>query len=565
MKKIFKYMVLPLLSCSVLSCSYLEYDENKNWQEVDVWSEFSNIKKYMAAVYSKTPGGFHEVGGAFLAASTDNAEHRNQRSQITKFNLGTWSMFDTPNGAWSTNYTGIRLANTFIMHADTCTLYREQFNMAAHQKNLKELYRYRGEARFLKAFFYFELFKRYGSIPLVEDWADQLTPVEYERNSIEDVVNKICELCDSAYVYLPSLTDLSGNDYKNNLGHPFKGTAYALKSRAYLYGASKLSNPDGHLNHFYDSCAVYSAKLFNMGYKLEPDYGSLFVPNTATMQNNKEVIWDIRQASSSSLETANFPIGYYSGDGNANPTQDLVDAYEFRNGEEFDWSNLSHVLDIYNVEKRDKRFGATILFNGAFMQGREVECFEGGRDASNSVVDGTRTGYYLRKFLKLDADLSADGSSSRHYWPIFRYSEILLNYAEAMNFLYGPNQDPKGYGKTALEAINEVRSRAGLQDLPESISKDDFEKKLRNERRVELAFEGHRHWDVRRWKIAEETIGIPVHGVKIIRNYNPDGSYKDEYEKYELENRVFDEKMYLYPIPADEILMTKGLPQNPGW
>lgn len=551
-------------SCLLGSCDYLEYDENKNWTEELVWSEFSYIDRYLTAVYAQLPGTFNCVDGAFLDASTDNAEHLNQSCRITKFNMGTWDMFDTPNGNWSVNYDGIRLANTFIEHADTCTLYREEYDFAAKQENLRKLYRYRGEARFLKAFFYFELFKRYGEIPIVEEWTDQYTPTDYSRQPVTDVVELIAEVCNSALPFLPGKSDLTGNDYKNNLGRPFKGTAWALKSRAFLYAASELSNSNGTLDCYYDSCAANSAKLFGAGYKIIPNYEDLFLPNSTTMQDNAEVIWDCRASGSKNLESSNFPIGFYGGNGMTNPTQDLVDAYEMLDGTTFDWDDPNDVNRMYTY--RDKRFAATILYNGAEMGGRRVECFEGGRDASNSYQNGTRTGYYLKKFIKTDTDLSGDAANSRHYWPIFRYAEVLLNYAEAMNEMYGPDLDPDGYGKTARIALNEVRQRAGLPVFAEGgLTQDEFREKVRNERRVELAFEDHRHWDLRRWKIDVNPLGRPIHGVRIIREDNGDGTFSDKYTPIEIEKRVFEDKMYLYPIPEGEILLQNSLPQNPGW
>lgn len=559
-----KKVMLSAFCIMLGSCNYLEYNENKNWTEDLVWSEFNYIEQYLASVYSKLPGTFNCVDGAFLDASTDNAEHLNQSSNITKFNMGTWSMFDTPNGNWNGNYAGIRLANTFIKNADTCTLYREQYDYALKEEHLRKLNRYRGEARFLKAFFYFELFKRYGEIPIAEEWTDQLTPTDFSRQSVKNVVELIADLCNSSLKFLPGKADLTGNDYKNNLGRPFKGTALALKSRTFLYAASKLFNADGSLNCYYDSCAANSARLFNEGYKLETKYEALFSPNSTVMQNNKETIWDIRETGSKELESSNFPIGFYGGKGMTNPTQDLVDAYEKKDGTAIDWNNANDVENMY--EGRDDRFYATILYNGAIMQGRPIECFDGGRDASNLYQNGTRTGYYLKKFVKTDADLSGDAANSRHYWPVFRYAEILLNYAEAMNELYGPESDPKGYGKTALSALNEVRKRAGLEEISTGVlDKEQFKVKLQNERRVELAFEGHRHWDLRRWKIEDNPLGKPIHGVRIVREDNGDGTFTDKYSRFEVEKRVFEDKMYLYPIPDGETLLENPLPQNPGW
>lgn len=150
---------------------------------------------------------------------------------------------------------------------------------------------------------------------------------------------------------------------------------------------------------------------------------------------------------------------------------------------------------------------------------------------------------------------------------MFRYAEILLNYAEAMNEAYGADSDPKGYGMTARQAVKLIRDRvATLQNADFSISaaagnKEAFRRDVQNERRIELAFEEHRYWDLRRWKLAETILNQPVHGLQIIKN--ADGSYT--YSKYVAENRVFTEKMYYYPFPNTELKRNPALVQNKGW
>ena len=173
------------------------------------------------------------------------------------------------------------------------------------------------------------------------------------------------------------------------------------------------------------------------------------------------------------------------------------------------------------------------------------------------MTQATKTGYYLRKYVDENINLTL-GQSSIHTWIIIRYAEILLNYAEAMNEAYGPD-NAHGYGMTAVQAVNEIRRRAGMPNLPSSLTKDGLRERIRNERRVELAFEGHRFWDVRRWMIAEETLDTPVHGVEISKR---GGTF--QYKSVEVEDRTFDTRMYFYPIPQSEINIT-GWPQNPMW
>ena len=146
----------------------------------------------------------------------------------------------------------------------------------------------------------------------------------------------------------------------------------------------------------------------------------------------------------------------------------------------------------------------------------------------------------------------------RHNWVLFRYAEVLLNYAEAMNEAFGP-ENAATYGLTALAAVNEVRLRAGIAEFTAGMTVDDFRTKLRNERRVELAFEDHRFWDVRRWMIGSETTEIKG----VIAALNPYGGYV--YEERDVESRIWDERMNLYPIPQSERFKNQNLTQNTGW
>ena len=209
----------------------------------------------------------------------------------------------------------------------------------------------------------------------------------------------------------------------------------------------------------------------------------------------------------------------------------------------------------------------SILYNGAaWMHGRTIETFEGGIDKTGDRA--TPTSFYLRKFLNRDAQWNAPVGYAIHHFPLIRYGEILLNYAEAMNEAYGPDADPKNYNMTARRAMTLIRTRAGLTgniNLSESVPEDDKDRMreaIRHERRIELAFEEHRHLDVRRWKIAETVLNRSVSGFRIDKNgdnftYTPQPN---------IQNRVFDaSKMYLYPFPQSEIGRNKNLIQNSNW
>ncbi|TKG95609.1 RagB/SusD family nutrient uptake outer membrane protein [Puteibacter caeruleilacunae] len=557
-KKQLRLSFAMLILLSAVSCDYLEYnDEMVNTDEI-VWTDVSNIKNSIGAVYAQLPNGYKQIDGGFMACATDEAESANTSSSVEYFNNGSWNMFKNPDNQWNKNYTGIYRANRFIESADTVTLAPMKWDADNWPENIALVRAFRGEARFLRAFFYFELIKRYGGVPIIEssDEIDYLNPGQFPRDSYDDCLNYITSQCDSAIHYMRERIP------SNLRGFADDGAALALKTRAFLYGASALNNTDGVYDAYYDSCAVNASRLFSMGYNVSGvNYEKLFTPTDGLHDINNDVIFDVRQGNTKSYEIDNYPVGFENAKGYTNPTQDLVDAYEMKDGSVFDWNDPVMAADPY--ANRDARFYASILYNGVPMLGRNVECYNGGIDGPvQSDIIGTRTGYYLKKYIRTDVDLIT-GGNQKHFWFLFRYAEVLLNYAEAMNELYGPDADPNGYGKTALEAINEVRARAGQPALTTN-DQDEFREKVRHERRIELAFEDHRFWDVRRWKIAEETIGEPIHGVDIEKEVNGEEvSYK--YTVKEVENRVFEEKMYLYPIPSSEILNDTGITQNPGW
>ena len=546
------------------ACDYLEFDDEKVYTDDLIWSEFDYIKRYMASVYDQVPHDYNHVDGAMLATATDDAEHANRFSDVSRFNTGSWGRFNNPDDAWERNYKGIHRANMFIESADTATLQNDINDQVLWQVNFDKLTAFRGEARFLKAFFYFELIKRYGGVPILDNTVGLGELEGVQRDTYNECVSYIATTCDDAIKYLPGYIDISADNVNvggsSDRGRASDAAAYALKARTYLYAASALNNPSGTYDAYYDSCASNAAKIINMGYYTLSgvDYDKLFTPGDGLHRSNKEVIFDQRKGTSNEFEKDNFPIGFYNGKGETNPSQNLVDSYEMKDGSSFNWNNPDHASNPY--ENRDARFYASVIYNGMSMAEREVETYNGGLDGPNQEdYFGTYTGYYLKKGVNIEIDLLKD-EKEKHFWFYFRYAEVLLNYAEAMNELHGPDTDPSAYGLTAREAINQVRSRAGQPDVV-AADQSEFREKLRNERRVELAFEDHRFWDVRRWNIAESTLGAPIMGVDIAMNQDSTFNYSLK----TVENRVFESKMYLYPIPHSELANASALDQNPGW
>jgi hypothetical protein len=303
------------------------------------------------------------------------------------------------------------------------------------------------------------------------------------------------------------------------------------------------------------------------GYSLFPNYETLFLT-----KNNPEIIfakkfnapvrvhgagftWAGYGLSTPGYETINLPAGSFGGWGGTTPTQNLVDAYEMKDGRPIGQSPLYNPLDPY--KDRDPRFYATVLYNGSVFGDKPIETFEGGANSTKVSDDASNTGYYIRKFLDPSPQKMTQlyPSTSDQDWIYIRYAEVLLNYAEAQNEAVGPDA-------TVYSAINGVRARPSVNQppLPASLSKENMRQLIRNERRVELSFEEHRFFDIRRWGIAKQVLNGPAYGMKITKT-----ATGFTYDRIIFENRVFNDKMVVLPIPQAEIDKNPAAKQIAGW
>ena len=510
------------------------------------------------------PTDYNSVDGAMRATASDEAEHVNDLSNIQKFNDGTWSAIQPLDDVWGTMYAGIRACNLFLKESEGEEFPELKYNNATGNDYKDIILQYKNypfEARFLRAFFYFELAKRYKNVPLVTTVLTTDEAVNVEQAAFEDVVNFIVSECDAVALNLPNTYDSFSS--AKETGRATKGAALALKARVLLYAASPLHNPSNDVVLWQKAASAAKAVINLNLYTLSASYAANF--NITSLTPTTELILERREAASNGFEKRNYPIGYEGGGTGTCPTQNLVDAYEMRST----GLPITNPASRYNSQQpytgRDGRLDQTVLRNNSSWKAPQiVETFIGGKNGL-PLINATRTGYYLKKYviesINLDAKLGAV-TTREHTWILFRYGEVLLNYAEAMNEAYGP-ENPSTLGMTALQAVNLVRRRANNVTLflfPTGLSKDNFRTKLRNERRVELAFEDHRFWDIRRWKIGEETEDI--FAMKIIRN--PDLTFT--YEKIKLETRPYEERMNLYPISQSEIFKSNNkLTQNPSW
>lgn len=514
MKRLFSIYYIPILCMAIVltaSCSdYLDRETDSLIDKSMTFSSYERTSRYLVNIYTLLPDGLNRMGdGAMFDAATDDGEHALESSNVQKFNTGSWNAVSNPDNLWNRYYSGIRMACEFIENADNVDLERYRLDpnsQIEYQNRLKDIKVWKAEARFLRAYFHFELLKRFGPIPLVTsslsvngDYNDT------ERPTMDECVDFITRECDAAAADM----DLTPWRDESALGHATKGAALALKSRLLLYAASPLylnwedtSESNLPTNIAKWAAAAKAAKaVIDLGqYALHPTYGDLFKNSF----KSSEYILMRRYTAGTSFESYNFPVSY-GGKGGMNPSQNLIDAYEKLDGSTFNWNDDADRAHPYL--NRDKRLNETIILNDSLWQNKKVETFTGGKDGKFNA-NATKTGYYLKKFANSEVNILTGGGAVGHTWPLFRLAEIYLNYAEALNESAPDNPD-------ILLYLNTIRKRAGLPNLDSGLSQESMREYIRKERRVELAFEEQRAWDVRRWKIGSKSFGADLRGVNI--------------------------------------------------
>ncbi len=557
--KISPYTIIIAFFILASSCAKMS-DKPFNFNDVSAtYIDSVFLKQYINSLYNYVPNGYNRLGNSMLDASTDLAVNSANNSPAFRIGTGAWGSTNNPDNNWSNNYKGIRAINIFFRDIEP-QITERIIKDPSYRKNII------GQAYFLRALLYSELVKRYGGVPVIDKVYDADDTVEEERSNYDAIIEYIVDQCDLAAEFLPlSYPSENANDF----GRATKGAAMALKARVLLYAASPLFN-DPENNSATPWSGIYNKDKWKLAakaayevmelgqYSLYNNFQDFFITIDAS---NKEMIFNRTDDPNNRLEQINGPTGITGGQGATNPSLDLFNSFLMSDGSTFDWENPNHVSNPYN--NRDSRMTATILHNGANWMGHQVETFEGGQDMQS--INSTKTGFYLRKFLDQDARwFGGQTGVADHCWPILRYAEVLLNFAEAMNESYGPYSDPENFGTTAAQAITQLRIRSQIfMPLPGDLTQNQMREIIREERKVELAFEEHRTFDLRRWKIAMDVLNKPVTGLKIIKNADNTFSYETIDN---VENRVFLEKMYLYPIPQSEIDKNSPfLTQNPGW
>jgi hypothetical protein len=583
MKKIyFRFLFYPLTGLALFymsSCKkdgFLGQTVTSNLTKPTVFADSANTVAFLSNIYSGVgfsfnPGRFTygpilapTTNGGLDAASDEAEVYTSAGSTALAFESGTVNAAVITDDAYKNSYINIRSVNQLLAN-----LPKSPINAFAKTQM-------RAEAHFLRAWYYAILLKHYGGVHIVKDSIYNYTDaIPAKRNTYAETVNYILADCDTAANDLPLVQ--SGLAY----GRASKGACLALKSRVLLYAASPLFNGqsigDGATKELvgypsYDkerwrlakeaALALISTGAYqlNIDNATAPGYG---FQHLFTLPVNKEYIFQLMRGSNADFESLWQPPSR-TGKNGALPLQGLVDAFGMADGKLI--TDPTSTYDPQNpYAGRDPRLDYTIIHDQTPLQVRlasgktPIDIFIGtymGRSTGPDAVNvGTRTGYYTNKMLDPDAVSQDFTHPSKRCWPLMRYAEILLNYAEASNEYDGPTT-------LVYQAVEAIRQRAGLSpyQLPTGLSQADMRTVIQHERRIELAFEEHRFWDVRRWKIADQTENVQTYGMEVDRN-NSSVSYKT----FPVRKRNFRTAMYLWPFPQTEVAKSATMLQNPGY
>ncbi|MEH6406534.1 MAG: RagB/SusD family nutrient uptake outer membrane protein [Leeuwenhoekiella sp.] len=607
------YFLAVLTFMSITGCNddFVNITPLSEVSEESVWSDEGLATAAVTGIYNGLgAGGF---GEQMLASLSDEAIFTHTGRGIntvmeSRANSNDTGWIDATHD-WNVMFQYIRSANLAISKLNEEGL-----------ENVELRERLLGEALYLRAYYYHQLLRFYGGVPILDVPFDLDSEFDLPRNSFEECVNFIVSDCDTAFDLL---------DGKNlDRGRADAATALALKSRVLLYAASDLhdisvASSNSTLISGYSNKELVGYTTGNQserwvsamnatkaamdysgaGYKFglsEPvsfEEGKQNYSDIALSRNGGEadIIWEREfiEASGPQVGLNNGPNGYHNWAGNT-PLQNLVDAYGMSDGSEFNWDDPEESSSPY--KNREPRFYATILFDGADWKPRPADAAD--RDPANQIQtgqyeinsgseitthfgldtrqgpiedwNGSRTGYYFKKFINPDPDFVDQNDRQTIPWPFFRYTELVLNYVEAVLEVGGNEGEAKMW-------LNQIRYRAGLPAV--TASGQELMDIYRNERLLELAYEEHRYHDARRWMIAPTTLGAPAGIIQItgtlkaganvsLYQYDTD-NYNYSYVRGVIdpgfENRLWLDKSYFLPIRDNELKADTALIQNPGY
>ena len=598
MKRILSIILTGALLLQLSSCKKeLDILPVDQFSDASVWNDVALIQTFVNNIYSGVPHGFGCIMMASMAdESMYNADFGSSNVTKSLINPSDFAIFDANFWAsnlkqlnWTTAYKYVRATNVFFDKIDGSPV------DAPTKKSLK------GEVHFLRAYIYNNLVSVYGGVPIITKAYGLADSFAVPRNTYAENIKFITDELDLAAADLPVK--------QNDKGRPTKGAALALKSRVLLAAAGDFANSNGSWAGGYANkelignvggdrttrwqAAKDAAKAV---IDMAPSAGyALYMPNPSSADEATKNYSDIFLMQSTSEDIFfkyfttrvdqnwdgynpglyNNPNGYH-GWGSNTPLQQFVDAYERNDGTKFNWSNPAHAAAPY--ANRDPRFYSTVNYDGAkwrprpadvvaqdptgIIQTSNREKWNGtaitivpGLDTRKSPFEdwnGTYTGYFLRKFV--DPTVDAQFNKQTQPWRYIRYTEVLLNYVEACLGL-GQEAEAKTY-------LNMIRKRAFMPNITESGAA--LVDRYRNERLIELAYEGQRFFDIRRWLIAGPAYAN-AKGVDILHKLNPDRvTYGPPvYTVKSVQDRAWNPRFYLFPLALDEVNRNKKLVQNP--
>lgn len=544
-----KRLIYIILALSVASCDFLNQDEYTYNTTEYQFSTFDNTKAVCSHVYS-----YLDVDTEWcwttMSAATDDAVYAWESNGIKSFYNGTWSSRNTLNDRLAHYYAGIAQANYYLENAPDD--FPQTQYLQDYKDRMQQLKNFPFEVRFLRAWYHFELMRRYRNIVIMDH---SLSPEEVNDKKPVDFHTATEWIVSELDAIIPSLPESYASFVTGRTNRVTKGAAMAFKARILLYDASPLNNPDGDPDRYVK--AAKAAKDV-----LDSGLYSLVKEKEINNFDARGYIFGVIRSASNGLESTNFPIGVEGGNSGACPSQNLAEAFDMKDGTPFDWNNAEHRALALDASARDPRFAKTLNVNGDKFKGTPLEMWYGGQNAAPKT-GATPTSYYLRKVLIEETSfVTGNAISYPHIYPIIRYAEMYLDYAEALFEATG-NPDFKGtlsgtdFTMSPREAVNAVRTRAGVGILKDG---KDFRKRLHNEHRVEFAFENHRFWDIRRWKegeLTEEILGLSL----VLDQESGEISYTREV----VQERPWDDKYYWYPYSEYERYKNHNLIQNPGW
>jgi starch-binding outer membrane protein, SusD/RagB family len=524
--------------------SYLDKAESGGISDKELFNDYAQTDAFLANIYATGigAGDWMPVYSFTYAAACDEAKCPYPFAYGTiNFTNGLVSPTNNPIDIWAKWYQNIRKVNIFLQYIDNLPV-----NGTAQEEGKTRM---KGEAYFMRAFFYHELYKRYGAVPLLDKPLNIDEDLQIPRNSEDEVVEFIVKDCETAASLLPATYSAA------YLGRAPKGAALLLRSRVLLYAASLLHNAENKPEKWQRAAAAAKAVMDMNVYRLDDNYKTLFHTRTSPeviFQSTVNQVWKVVD---NDWVRHTEPPSQGGGWGNLQPLQNLVDDYEMNNGK-----YITDPSSGYDAAKpyvgRDPRFYQSIIYDGCKWAGATINTYVGsGVDGLNYSTAATKTGYYAAKLLDETATLITSYRPGSHYWVFMRYAEALLNYAEAQNEAVStPDQ-------SVYDAINKIRDRANVKmpAIQTGLSKEEMRQRIRHERRIELAFETHRFWDLRRWRIGTQE-GTNAYGMKVTKR----GTVYT-YEKFLLENRVYRPAFDLFPIPQTEREKDKALTQNSGY